>query len=178
MEIREKGMGDAAAYFAALAARCADLEPAFEAFGAYIVKTTDDGFRNEREADGTVFAPLAVATIDARIAKVGGFKRTRKGSFTKGALKKQARLSAPGGIKILTDTARARNSQHTVATPNSLTWSAVGYLGAHMAGTSRVPKRNPTPFVRVGNGWALNAKAQDKVTVDIRHYVQTGEVRA
>ena len=67
MEATSKGFPEAANYFAGLAERTSNLKPQLESFGAYIVKVTDDGFRGEREADGTAFVPLAASTIDARI---------------------------------------------------------------------------------------------------------------
>lgn len=152
----------------ALAKAVQDMTKAYKLFGADLVKKTDDGFQSSVGFDGEAWEPLAASTIDARIARVGGFKRTKKGKFTKGALKKQAKMSAAGGIKPLVDTARARNSQHVQVSRDGLEWSAVGYLGTHMAGTDKagrgrnitIPKRNPTGFELVGGQWVLRDSAK------------------
>lgn len=86
------------------------------------------------------------------------------------------RISSPAGIKILIDTARARNSNH-VDPPQRITmlWSAVGYLGYHMSGTRRMPERNPTPFMWNGSQWALAADARKDLGTAVTNYVYRGE---
>ena len=163
-----RGLDSAIEVTRILAKAVADLTKAYKLFGADLVKKTDDGFQASVGFDGEAWAPLAASTIDSRIARVGGFKRTKKGKFTKGALKKQAKMSAAGGIKPLVDTARARNSQHVQVSRDGLEWSAVGYLGTHMAGTDKagrgrnitIPKRNPTGFELVGGQWVLRDSAK------------------
>ena len=162
----------------------ANLTPAYKLFGADLVKKTDDAFHASVGFDGEAWEPLATSTIDSRIAKVGGFKRTKKGKFTKGALKKQAKMSAAGGIKPLVDTARARNSQHVgPASRDGIEWSAVGYLGTHMAGTSKagrgrnitIPKRNPTGFELVGGQWVLRDSTKKMLQKRIFQYLGLDE---
>lgn len=175
-----------ASKLAAISERLQNMQPALEVFGAWLVKTTDDSFRGEKEHDGSPFEQLKPATINARIRKAGGFRRKKQGEYdysardadyTKGALKKQAKMLAPGDIKILTDTARARNSQHYVASPNKLVYSVVGYLGAHMSGTADIPRRNPTAFDREGDKWKLGKRGTDKLRDVIGSYVNTGRAR-
>jgi hypothetical protein len=107
--------------------------------------------------------------------------RTRKVSkqLTKGAARKRELMLAPGGIKPLIDTARARNSNHATADRNGVEWSAVGYLGVHMAGTNRagrghsvtIPMRNPSPFVLAGDDWKLRESARKSLEEHIKRHV-------
>lgn len=167
----------------ALSKAVADMTKAYKLFGADLVKKTDDGFHTSVGFDGEAWEPLATSTIEARIARVGGFKRTKKGKFTKGALKKQEAMLSPGGIKPLVDTARARNSQHVQVSRDGLEWSAVGYLGTHMAGTTRagrgrnvtIPVRNPTGFELVGGQWVLRESAKKMMQQRIYQHLGLGE---
>lgn len=90
--------------------------------------------------------------------------------------RKRDKLIAPAGIKILIDTARARNSNHVDrATRTSIAWSAVGYLDYHMTGTKRMPMRNPTPFVYEAGAWVLHPIASKLLDSYIHSYVLRGE---
>jgi hypothetical protein len=175
------GADKVAAKLAEMAARMQNLQPALEVFGAWLVKSASDSFRAEKEHDGSQFVPLSVGTIDARLRKAGALKTVKRGAakgyLTASAAKKQERMTAPGGIKILTDTARARNSQNYKASAQSLTYSVVGYLGAHMAGTADIPKRNPTAFEKAGAGWALGERGSTKLREVIASYVRTGKAK-
>jgi len=181
MEVTAKNLDETIQKLKAKSARLKDMTPAFKAFGSFLEKGTDDCFQNSADWDGNAFDDLAVSTIDARIAKAGGFKRTKSGKFTKGARKKQAAMAATGGIKILVDTARARNSQHTEASKDSLKWSAIGYIGPHITGSETVvgrpPKRNVSPFEKVGGAWKLNIKANAELNrLVVKHIRGEGSV--
>lgn len=161
------------------AERMRDIEPACRVFGAWLQKQVDDGFAMSREFSGELFPVLATSTIDARIRRHGGFKlQKRSGLLTARAARTQAKFRAPGGIRALIDTGRARNSQHTVAHSSGLRWSAVGYLGPHMTGgaNGRPPRRNPTPFERHGRAWALAPSAHDRFRRAVAAYVIRGTV--
>lgn len=90
--------------------------------------------------------------------------------------RKRDKIISPAGIKILIDTARARNSNHVDrATRTSIEWSAVGYLGYHMAGTKRMPMRNPSAFVYEAGAWALHPKGAKLLASYVTSYVFRGE---
>lgn len=235
------GADGIASQLSEISERLHNLQPALEVFGAWLVKTTDDSFRGEKEHDGSPFVELKAATIRARVErKIGkdstyGASRAASSSALEMKIRHlrqefeekqrdkeyssrrrmrsaeqirkeyekfeariarlvlrgemttarkdnrreatRGRMLAPGGIKILTDTARARNSQHYVASPNKLVYSVVGYLGAHMAGTADIPKRNPTAFDRDGDSWKLGKRGTDKLREVINSYVKTGRAR-
>lgn len=172
-------LGEASRRMFERAERLRNLEPAFRVFGAWLEKRVDDGFQSSREFDGTAFPPLAESTIDSRIRRVGGFKtQKRSGLLTAGAARKQSKMRAPGGIKILVDTARARNSQHTATWSNGMRWSAVGYLGPHMTGGKDLPRRNPTPFEKVGGKWRLASSAAQRLMQTLTAYVAIGKAAA
>lgn len=170
----------AAARMAARAERLRDLTPAMKAYGAWLEKQVDDGFDQSREFGGAPFPELKQSTIDSRIRRAGGFKTNkRSGLLTAGAAKKQAKLIAPGGIKPLVDTARARNSQHFDARADGGTWSAVGYLGPHMTGgKAGLQRRNPTPFEYVAGKWSLKPEARRRFTETVTAYVLDAKVVA
>lgn len=174
--------GDVAERFAKMRERAENPEPGYRVVGAYLVAETIKDFSQQREFSGDAFVPLATATIDARLRKAGAKKVAKRGAakgyLTASSAKKQARMLAPGGMKILIDTARARNSVHTTADAHGLVFSVVGYLASHMAGTADIPRRNPTPFNRTGNGWALDPVAAKRVREIMTEYIATGAVKS
>ena len=90
--------------------------------------------------------------------------------------RKKLKITAPGGIKILVDTARARNSNHVdPPEPTSITWSAVGYLGYHMTGTVRMEARNPTAFVYAESKWQLHPDAAKQFDQMMLAFIVRGE---
>lgn len=157
-----------------------DLTPAYKRFAADIVKKTDDAFHNSHGYDGEAFEPLSPYTIENRVGNLkAANKRTKKGELTKGAKALREKLLAPGGIKPLVDTARARNSVHADAGKDGVDWSAVGYLGVHMAGTDKagrgrnvtIPVRNVSPFILDGGKWKLRDSAKKQLGARIREHV-------
>lgn len=91
--------------------------------------------------------------------------------------RKRKAIAAPApSHKILTDTARARNSNHTSdVTDDSVRWSAVGYLAYHMSGTRHMAARNPTAFVWDGSNWVLHVKAKETLSQTLTTYIFKGE---
>lgn len=176
-------IASAAKRMADRAKRAGDLSPVLKVFGAWIDKTTNDDFQGSHEFDGKAFPALAASTIDARIARHGGFKRTSGGKFTKGALKKQTAFSASGGIKPLIDTAVQMNSARTTMDgKNGLKWSAVGRLMFHITGSlsivGRPPRRNPTVFEVTDGVARLQPKAQAILQGMVSTYIMDGKVSA
>ena len=174
-----KGAQELAEKLELMAERTAAPAPAFKVWGEWLRRKVDNGFERSTEWDGTPFAALAPATIDARIAERGGFKRKKSGGFTKGALKKQAKFSAPGGIKTLVDSGRARDEQRVVqarvGASDGILWTAVGYLEQHMTGTADIPRRNPTPFTRAGSSWTMADDASSELAGLLSAYILTGK---
>ena len=161
MGVDVKGLDDAIAMLRGKADRLQDLAPAFKQFGAFVEKNVDDCFDQSRNWDGKPFPPLAESTIEKRIGNLkAANKRTKSGELTKGAKALRDKLRSPGGIKPLVDTARARNSQHSVADAESIIWSAVGYLGYHFEGNEHLPARNVSPFNLDGQGWKMHPRAR------------------
>ena len=164
------------------AKRMRDHSPALKVFGQAIDKLTSDGFRGQKELDGERFAPLAPSTIEARIRAKGGSKRTGRGTLTKGASKKRAAMSAPGGMQILQITGLQKNSARTTVTAkNTATWSAIGRLLPHMTGSAspegRPPKRNPTVFDVGRDGKAkLKPRVAKMLREYLTNYIETGKV--
>lgn len=158
------------------ASRTRDMTPAFKVYGRWIEKNVDDCFDRSVDWDGVAFHPLADSTIEHRIAKLGSAnKRTASGKLTKGAKKLQEKMRAPGGIKPLVDTARARNSQHFEPGRDYGIWSSVGYLGYHFAGNENLPARNVSPFVLKGGDWELHRRAAEQLERLIaKHVMQPG----
>lgn len=175
--------------------RVEHLGPAFTVFGASIVKQTDDCFQMQRDWNGEPFAALAESTLAQKIGKVafkgrklqedGTYKRRSRKAYAKKRARVRAKLTQPnfarsdpsrGNIKILIDTARARNSNH-VDDPEAtyMLWSAVGYLAYHMTGTSRMPERNPTPFVWASKAWGLHPRARTELNMLMLNYVLRGD---
>lgn len=152
-----------------------DLSPMFKQFGRFVEKNVDDCFDRSEDWDGKAFEPLAESTIQKRIGALGAAnKRTKAGKLTKGAQAFRAKLTAPGGIKPLVDTARARNSQHVEVDKQWCLWTAVGYLGYHFAGNEHLPARNVSPFVLVNNEWVLHERAAAQLDALIKKYVTSG----
>lgn len=112
---------------------------------------------------------------EKQIRAIINFSGLRQRTF--GATSKRAKMMAPGGIKILVDTARARNSQHTDPQKHSALWSMVGYMKSHIGGTGRAPVRNPSPFIRSGGQWVLHPKAVKKLAEMVRAHVIEGKMR-
>lgn len=149
-----------------------NLEPPYKRFAAEIVKKTDDGFQNSKGYDGEAWDPLSDVTIEKRAGSLkAANKKTKSGKLTKGAKTFRAKLTAPGGIKPLIDTARARNSQHATASKDGVDWSIVGYLGYSMGGTDKIPVRNPSPFYWDGSNWQLRESAMKSLGKHISAYV-------
>lgn len=147
--------------------RMRDLTPMFKQYGRWIERKVDDCFDQSKDWDGKAFPPLADSTIAYRISNLkAANKRTRTGKLTKGSTKVREKMLAPGGIKPLVDTARARNSQHFEPARDHGIWSSVGYLGYHFAGNENLPARNVSPFVLGGgNGddWSLHRLAAEQL---------------
>lgn len=158
--IETTGLDETIARLKAKSAKLHNLEPVWKRFGAEIVKKTDDSFQNSKGYDGEAWEPLSDVTIEQRVGSLkAANKRTKAGKLTKGAHALQTKLRAPGGIKPLIDTARARNSNHATPSRDGIEWSMVGYLGYSMSGTVKMPKRNPSPFEWNGSQWILRASA-------------------
>lgn len=158
------------------AARFRNLTPMFKAYGRWIERKVDDCFDESKDWDGKAFPPLAESTIAGRIAKQGAAnKRTKGGKLTRGAAVLRDKMRAPGGIKPLVDTARARNSQHFEADATGGTWTAVGYLGYHFAGNDNLPARNVSPFEPEGDGWGLHPKAAAELASRAAKFVSAGQ---
>lgn len=105
----------------------------------------------------------------------GKYKRITK-KLTKAANEKRGKMLAPGGMKILIDTARARNSNHVERpTATAIEWSAVGYLAFHMTGTKRMPMRNPSAFVYEAGKWTLHPIAARLLDSYLTTYILRGE---
>lgn len=195
LQIEATGLIDAQRMVTQMAVRMSDLEKPLKNIAQEIEKRTDDSFRYSRSQFGEPFKPLAPSTVAGRIRKLRGANRRNKaGKLTAGAHRMREKLTAPGGMKPLIDTARMKNSQHVVVdSPTSIRWSAVGYLGPHMTGGQRngklgmPPQRNPTVFVKSGGGdfdflggasagWKLDASMSLYFTRAIDTYVRTGKV--
>jgi hypothetical protein len=183
MRIKADGLDKVVEQMRERAERLRDYRPCLEVWGNALVKRIDDCYQNERNWDGSKFAPLAPSTVRARIGKIPGNKRSKK----TGRLSKKSKTSrkqmrqdyasgAAGIIKILSDTAVMRNSNH-VGKPelHSIDWSSIGRLAYHMAGTSRMPARNPTPFVYENKQWKLRDDEFQKLNVLVQRYVVEGE---
>lgn len=182
-EISAKGLDEAVKHMRERAQRFSDLRPALKAVGREIELRTDTAFRDSKSPFGEAFPPLAPSTLASRARKLPGAKKRGKGGkLTGGALKKRSEAIAAyqGGatniFKPLVDTARARNSQHVDIDVQSLKWSAVGYLGPHMTGTGRVPKRNVAVFEKRGEQWVLHPDVARYLAAKVAAYVQTGKV--
>jgi hypothetical protein len=90
--------------------------------------------------------------------------------------RKRDKIIAPSGIRILVDTARARNSNHADKPQETyFLWSAVGYLAYHMAGTAKMEARNPTPFVYARGEWTLHPRAAEQMDQAVVNYIIRGE---
>lgn len=107
--------------------------------------------------------------------KSGKLKRVSR-RLTKASDALRGQMLAPGGIQILIDTARARNSNH-IDPPDktSVMWSAVGYLAYHMSGTTRMEARNPTAFAWNGKKWDLADDANKDLKQAVTNYIYRGE---
>ena len=173
----------------ARAERMHDLSPVLAEFGEKIVERIDANLNGSVDWHGKTFEPLKPSTIAHRIRKLpGANRRNRKGKLTAASRKKrrayatlyeQESAAGRGGaiIKPLVDSGVMRNSNH-VDPPDatSFEWSAIGYLGFHMAGTTRMAARNPTPFEYDGHQWKLNDEMQEKFNETIRKYMIDGEM--
>lgn len=175
MRIEAEGLDDAIKSLRAQAKRMDDLTPMFKQFGRFIEKQVDDCFDRSEDWDGNAFPPLAESTIEKRVGSLkAANKKTKSGKLTKGAQALRAKLTAPGGIKPLIDTARARNSQHVEVDKQWCIWTAVGYLGYHFAGNERLPARNVSPFILSGSEWILHPRAAEQLDALIKKYVTVG----
>lgn len=181
------GGAAAAKRMAERAKRVRDMSRPLKVFGAEIVKATDDSFRNSRGVDGAPWPKLAESTIIARhLRRKGGrpkgFSRKRGGRLTESARDTRAKaISSGAGIKPLVDTGRMRNSQNTKVTGrNTLVWSAVGYMGPHITGSTkrpgRPPMRNPTVFEGTGANARLKPQFGERLTKLLTTWVETGAV--
>jgi hypothetical protein len=176
MEFRANGLEQAAARMAARAGALNDMTVPFTEFGAWLDKQTDDCFQYSRDFGGEPFKPLAQSTIESRIRRLKGARRTvgKTGILTAKSAAFQRDLRAPGGIKPLVDTGRARNSARSVASKVRLRWSAVGYLGYSMDGHGHPPKRDPSAFDRVGGKWRLHPRAWTQLRKLVLAHAQGG----
>ena len=175
--IQTTGLDETIARLKAKSSALRNLEPAYKRFAAEIVKKTDDSFQNSKGYDGEAWEPLAQSTIDGRVGSLKAANRkTKAGKLTKGAAKLQGALRAPGGIKPLIDTARARNSNHATTSRDGVEWNAVGYLGYHIGGSAdgKLPKRNPSPFEWDGSKWVMRESAKRSLYAAIRNHVFGG----
>jgi hypothetical protein len=179
MAVNVTGLEEAIKALRAQAERVEDLTPAMKVFGRYVEKNVDDCFDQSRDWSGVPFPPLAESTIERRIGSLkAANKRTKDGKLTKGSQRLREKLLAPGGIKPLIDTGRARNSQHTDAEPDGIVWTAVGYLGYHFEGygiLAHLPARNVSPFVFRAGDFSLHPRARQKLDEIITGYVMRGE---
>ncbi len=180
VSVHMEGLEQTIAMLKARSRALTDLTPVYKAMGAEMVKKTDDAFQDSRGYDGEAWDALAQSTIDKRVGSLkAANKKTKAGKLTKGAMRFRERLKSPGGIKPLIDTARARNSNHATTSREGIEWSAVGYLGVHMAGTDRagknhnivIPMRNPSPFIWVNDEWVLRESARKSLEEKIKAHV-------
>lgn len=178
VKVQTTGTGDAIARLEGLAARARDLSPALRDVARDVEKRTDDAFRRSVSPEGEAWPDLAESTKAQRLARR---KETRGGGKgKKGKAKVAALLSGlgnPGALRPLVDTGRMRNSSHAeVSGPTSVRWSAVGYMGPHMAGgkNGRPPKRNPAVFELAGGHWRVIASVQRYMVDRIKRHVGGG----
>ncbi|MDQ3071418.1 MAG: phage virion morphogenesis protein [Acidobacteriota bacterium] len=167
MRVTSSGMPEAQERLAAIVARLRDMRPILEVVAQDVRTAIDDSFAAERAPDGTPWAPLSAATKKINPRREGG--------------------------RVLTDTARLRNSVTTVASAKSLRFGTnVLYGAAHQTGaqikvfgrgTSRALRARPFlpvsgtagRFILTTSGPAGTMWA--RVRSDIEHWVATGEVR-
>jgi hypothetical protein len=172
LSIETTGLDEAISKLKKKSAALKNLEPAYKRCAAEFVKKTDDGFQNSKGYDGESWDALSDYTIEKRVGSLKtANKRGKNGKLTKGAKTFRQKLMAPGGIKPLIDTARARNSNHADTSKDGIDWSIVGYLGYSMGGTDKIPVRNPTPFYWDGSAWQLRESAKKSLGKHISAYV-------
>jgi hypothetical protein len=172
ISVQTTGLDQAIANLKKKSAALHNLEPAYKRFAAEIVKKTDDSFQDSRGYDGEPWPPLAESTIERRIGSLkSANKRGKSGKLTKGATKMRDKMRAPGGIKPMIDTGRARNSQHADTSRDGVEWSAVGYLGYHMTNHIVATVRNPTPFYWDGSAWKLRDSAMKSLGTHLRTHI-------
>lgn len=169
------GAAEAAKAMRERAERMLNQTPVLKVFAAWATKQMDDSFQSSKTFEGEPFQPLAESTIEQRMrdAGAGASKRGKKSQA------KRAAMQAPGGIKPLVKTARARNSQRMQARgKNGLEWSAIGYLQPHMEGAKngRPPQRNPTVFNVKDGELTLKPRAMEKLQKMVAEYIDTGKV--
>ena len=183
--ISAQGLHEAEKRMAERAKRIANLAPALRVVAAEIEKRTDDAFHRSQSPFGEIWPTLAPSTQAARAAKLpGARKRSKKtGKLTKGARQKRVEGIAAyqfGGantFKPLVDTGRMRNSVRVLVRGNELEFSAVGYMGPHITGGRKLPKRNPTVFQLAGGQFKPIPDVLSYLLRTVGRYVATGQVR-
>jgi hypothetical protein len=175
VQIVGSGALEAAAKAEARAARMRDLTNPNRVIALEIEARVLQGFTRSQSQRGVPFEPLAPASIQARLrGQSRANKRTASGKLTKGSMAFRVKLSAPGGLRPLIWSGRAKGSQHTFVGPQTIRWSAVWYLFFHMVGGKNLPQRNPTPFEYTGSGWRLEPTMQSFAVRTYRTHILQG----
>lgn len=145
--------------------RMRSLRKPLQVVAREIEKLTDDAFDRSMSPAGETFPSLAESTIEARARQSkAARKRDEFGDLTPKAERIRAGIRAPGGVKPMVNTGRARNSQHaTVIGDDAIQWSAVGYLEPSITGGKHIPKRNVSVFEKSGDGYVLIPALQQKL---------------
>ncbi len=161
MRVTADGVDESSARLRAMAARMRDMRPILEVVAQDVRTGIDDAFASERSPDGTPWAHLSDATKRINPRREGG--------------------------KVLTDTARLRNSITAVASSRGLRYGAAHQLGAQIKvfgrGTSRALRARPfLPVTGVSGSYALMTGGAAgamwaRVRGDIAHWITTGEIR-
>lgn len=72
MRVESEGLLQTIEHIRARIERVKDLTEVMRAYGEAMVTTTDNGFKNQRNYDGTPFAPLKDSTLEGRASRVAG----------------------------------------------------------------------------------------------------------
>lgn len=128
-----------------------DLQPALRDMGEYLLIAHRHHFEQERAPDGTPWAPLADATILARMRR--GVKKPKEG---RRSLRTQAGNTKAGAIgvlarlKILQDSGNLRDALRYQVSESALEFGTDRIYGAsHQFGRGAIPAR---PYLGLSSG--------------------------
>lgn len=155
ISIQPKGLSNVIARMDRRIMALQDWAPVGKRFVAELRKETRQAFDTTKSPKGDVWPKLKPSTIAKRKVKKAA-PSARAATSLEAAL---ALSLGAAGLKPLDDTGRLKKSIGYVATRGGFKFFAVGYLRPHMSGGGqnklRPPKRNPTPFEKVGDRYQL-----------------------
>lgn len=165
LEVTDSGVQET---LATLAARAGDLRPILQAIGEDIMERTRARFRTSVGPDGQRWRPNARATIEAYLARQGGFGK--KGINKKGQTLAMGKRPLIGRSGSLLSQFHVHADAQAVTVGNSMLYAAIHQFGGQ-AGRGKKVAIPARPFLPVRSGGDLYPDERAKILATLNAYL-------